>query len=51
MTSIFGLNFIEALHKYLSSLSISFLALIKSSVSIAALCAFLFIEAPNKSYN
>lgn len=50
MISIFGLKFIDALHKYLSIFS-TLLASVKSSVSIEALCEFSFNAAPNKSYN
>lgn len=50
MISIFGLNFIDALHKYLSICS-TCLASVKTRVSIEALCEFSFNAAPNKSYN
>lgn len=50
MISIFGLNFIDALHKYLSICS-TFLVSVKIKDSIEALCEFSFNAAPNKSYN
>lgn len=50
MISIFGLNFIDALHKYLSTLS-KCSGLVKTRVSIAALCESSVKAAPKMSYN
>lgn len=50
MISIFGLNFIDALHKYLSTLS-KCSGSVNTRVSIAALCEFSVSAAPKMSYN